>query len=86
VALREFGVRVPEHLAIATHANRGRWNAPPLPALCLQYDPAEVGETMARLLLRLMEGEPDVPECTVVSFSRLASPVAGAAGMPASRE
>ena len=61
IALRvisELRIRVPEELAIITHANSGRHFHFPVPMTCLEFDAAEAVGVAWYMLEKLMEKEP----------------------------
>lgn len=60
-AILEMRVRVPEHLLIVTHANKGSGTLYPFPTVRLEYDPDVTGAILGEQLLRLLRNE-SVPE------------------------
>jgi DNA-binding LacI/PurR family transcriptional regulator len=57
IAILELGIRVPEHLRIATHANVGAEPRPPFPVTLLRVDAAWCADRLGELLLQRMDGE-----------------------------
>ncbi len=68
MALLSLGVRVPDKLLVATHANKGSGIFHPFPVVRFEVDPEACGRAMADVLLRRLRGEPRVPQATVVPF------------------
>ena len=69
IALRvitEFRIRVPEDLAIITHANSCRHFHFPLPLTCLEFDAAEAVNLAWYMLEKLIEKEPLEPPVVYV--------------------
>lgn len=73
------GVRIPDELLVATHANVGLTPPAPFPVLRLEFDPAEFARTHVDCLLRqIEEPEAKLPRRVVVPFRRVED--CGAAG------
>ena len=75
VAMLELGIRVPEDLLLVTHTNKGSGMFRPVPAACLEFDPAELAMRMGETLWRRMQNEPDVPKQVTVPFQFVENPV-----------
>jgi len=56
-AILELGIKVPEELAIVTHANKGRTFHFPVPLTCVEFDPAAAVRAAWGMLEKLMTGE-----------------------------
>lgn len=63
-AILELGIRVPDELAILTHANVGRRFEFPVKLTCIEFDPAEVAAAGCEMLEKLIAQKP-VDENTV---------------------
>jgi DNA-binding LacI/PurR family transcriptional regulator len=61
IALAEMGIRIPDQLRIATHANAGDEPKVPFPVTLLTVDPLWCADQLGEMLLRRMKGEPVAP-------------------------
>lgn len=71
LALRELGIRVPEQLRVAAHANKGMVTCPAFPAARLEMDPREHARVMSGYLAKAARGEPIEPRRTVLTLQLL---------------
>lgn len=65
--ITELGIRIPQDLAIITHANVGRELLSPTPLTRIGYDPLEVSRAMWNMLQQLIMGKPVVEKAVYVS-------------------
>jgi len=72
MAVMELDIRVPEDLAIVTHANRGLAHFSPFPVTRMEYDAGDFAACLVELLVALMEGRCRGPAMKTVPFRWIA--------------
>ncbi len=64
-------IAVPHDLYVITHANRGAWRRPLIPAVRYEVNVEEVGRIMADMTLRLMRADAGTHEETILRLERV---------------
>lgn len=82
LAIQELGIRVPDDLAIVTHANQGAPRRYPFPVTEFLCDPEQFAAELGGMLLKLMRGEPVLPAPAADQFKIVET---GPAGVTTSR-
>ena len=81
-AIKELGIRVPEQLQVATHANRGSNMQYDLPVMRLETDPDEYAAAQVDLLLALLRHDPAVPSEIILPCRVLSAETTAPASAP----
>ena len=58
IALKKHGVRVPEDVAVVTHANKGDWPIWEKPLTCMEMDPEAHAVVVAKAVRAFLHGRP----------------------------
>ncbi len=74
LAIMELGIKVPEHLAIVTFANKGAEQWFPFPVARMEYDPDADARARGEMLLKLVRKEPVAQSKVYLPFRWVAMP------------
>ena len=76
-AIQELGIRVPDHLRVVAHANKGADRRYPFPVTEALVDPQRYAQALSEMLIRRMRGEPVAPRTITLPFEIVDSAAAG---------